>query len=164
MKPPSEWDWSSDCTLLLEGRETRPEKNENLRSYNLDKCLSSRQRRTFWTSVDSSPLSSGLKHGQRNEASRKRQWGMSYDFRKNVMLSNCISLALAVHKGGLSSAGIHCLWRGLLRGSGNNWPDQVPTLRAPHLFCHNWKVTGFCQKSLSIFIWYKFDLHQLIRT
>lgn len=64
-------------------------------------------------------------------------------------------------KGGLSSAGIHCLWRGLLRGSGNNWPDQVPTLLAWHLCYQNCQVTmgqaqqgGFCQIFLYSCFWF----------
>lgn len=58
-------------------------------------------------------------------------------FQQECLLSNCISH----DKGGLSSAGIHSLWRGLLWGSGNNWPDQVPTPIAQHLCHQNCQVT-----------------------
>lgn len=56
-------------------------------------------------------------------------------FQQECLLSNCIPFALAAHKDDLSSAQIHCLQRGMLPGSGNNWPQHVPTPIVQHL-CH----------------------------
>lgn len=108
-----------------------------------------------------------LKHWNRNRQN------IETDSEKCLMISTRMSAKqlyftrISCDNGGLSSAGIHCLWRGLLQGSGNNWPDRVPTPIAQHLCYQNCYVRSgwvrhnrgsFCQMFLLSWFWFDVSL------
>lgn len=118
------------------------------------------------TKLCSSPLSPCLTHWNSNERS------IETDSEESLMISTRMSAKqlyftrISCDKGGLSSAGIHYLWRGLLRGPGNNWPHQVPTPIAQHLRYQSCQIVVsraqqgcVCQTFLLSCFWFDKFLH-----